>query len=66
MHYGACDFAIDCAIGPTITVLPPNEMWQGLIGQRNHLSTFDALTMSFVNAGSRCAIVVATFPGELS
>lgn len=55
MHYGQCAFSIDCAAGFTctctnavITVLPPNQAWQTLIGQRAHLSTMDSLTMSFL------------------
>ena len=48
MHYDQCAFSTDCPAGtscgcthPTITVLPPNQSWQGLIGQSNHLSYFD-------------------------
>jgi hypothetical protein len=57
MHYPACAFSICCPPGTTcqcptgcatITVLPPNQQWQGLIGQRNHLSQFDGVTMSFL------------------
>jgi len=60
MHYGQCAFS-DCADCPntppttcaeggrTITVLPPNDVqWQGAIGQRTHLSTWDELVMSFL------------------
>jgi hypothetical protein len=46
MHYGANDFSANG--NNTITVLPPNEAWQNRIGQRDHLSRFDALTMSFL------------------
>jgi len=55
MHYGQCSFSIDCPASSTcnctntvITVLPPNQAWQTLIGQRNHLSNCDQLTMSFL------------------
>jgi hypothetical protein len=55
MHYSRCTFSIDCPAGrtcnctnQTITVPSPNQAWQNLIGQRNHLSQFDQLTMSFV------------------
>jgi hypothetical protein len=63
MHYGACGFsccqddnpceAFACTSATpncrTITVLPPNDVdWQDNIGQRDHLSVFDALTMSFL------------------
>ncbi|MFQ5590957.1 MAG: M12 family metallopeptidase [Phycisphaerae bacterium] len=58
MHYGQCSFS-SCgacpndgtctAGGRTITVLPPNDtQWQGAIGQRNHLSDWDVLVMSFL------------------
>jgi hypothetical protein len=56
MHYGQCDFSIDCPPGTTcncvnvtITVLPPyNAQWQNSMGQRNHLSTLDRATLSFL------------------
>jgi astacin len=53
MHYGQSAFFTPatpyCAsISRTITVLPPNQAWQNLIGQRNHLSSMDQLTMSFL------------------
>jgi hypothetical protein len=53
MHYGQSAFFTPttpyCAsIGRTITVLPPNQAWQTLIGQRDHLSEWDILTMSFL------------------
>jgi hypothetical protein len=42
MHYGQCAFAAcGCPDCMTITVLPPNEPWQELIGQRDHLSEGD-------------------------
>lgn len=58
MHYWQCEyslFAPSCPNHPTalyggatITVLPPNEAWQSSIGQRDHLSRLDKLTMSFI------------------
>lgn len=63
MHYGACSFtccrdaepceSFDCASNVTecrtISVVPPFDVdWQNDIGQRTHLSVFDALTMSFL------------------
>lgn len=58
MHYDACAFSICCPLGSTcpcapgcetILVLPPFDVaWQSNIGQRSHLSVFDALTMSFL------------------
>jgi hypothetical protein len=40
MHYG--QFAFSSNGQPTITVLPPNQSFQGSIGQRQHLSVLDA------------------------
>src|SRR5882672_4545857 len=56
MEYDQCAFSTDCAAGFTcacthhvIDVLPPNDtFWQSRIGQRNHLSDFDKLIMSFL------------------
>lgn len=48
MHYG--QFQASGNGGPTITVLPPNEQWQDLIGQRDHMSAWDARVMSFLYA----------------
>src|SRR5262245_6882457 len=59
MHYGQCFFsknnncpAISADFpdgGVTITVLPPNDAnWQNNIGQRNHLSTLDRASVSFL------------------
>ncbi len=56
MHYGQCSFAIEClpdtscaCLFESITVLPPNDtVWQNAIGQRDHLSFLDELTMSFL------------------
>lgn len=51
MHYSQFDFT-NCnpavAGCETIIVLPPNNAWQSLIGQRDHLSDLDQLTMSFL------------------
>lgn len=57
MHYPRCAFSNCCPAGSTcscatecqtITVLPPNEAWQNVIGQRNHLSVGDAETAAFL------------------
>lgn len=54
MHYGSCGFSIcdDCTSASacrTITVKPAYAAdWQANIGQRNHLSRMDAMTMSFL------------------
>ena len=52
MHYSKCAASTDCPAGYTcecthytITVPPPNTQWQGLIGQRTHLSQLDATGM---------------------
>lgn len=47
MHYSQCAFAINnCMNCRTISVPPPNEEWQELIGQRSHLSTSDITGMN--------------------
>lgn len=53
MHYDKCAFSIDCPAGSTcncsnltISVLPPNQHWTDLIGQRNHLSDLDKSGMA--------------------
>lgn len=56
MQYDQCAFSIDCPAGSTcactnhtIDVLPTNAtFWQSRIGQRDHLSAFDQLVMSFL------------------
>jgi hypothetical protein len=57
MHYGQCAFSVcggcpnsgSCTEGGrTIIVLPPNDAWQGAIGQTTHLSYWDSLVMSFL------------------
>ena len=54
MHYGPSGFFTPtnpyCAgIGRTITVRPPYDtQWQDEIGQRDHLSDFDEMTMAFL------------------
>jgi len=62
-HYGYYDFISvmhypdwafydptdpDCTEPYSITVLPPNEAYQSLIGQRDSLTYLDRITMSFV------------------
>ena len=53
MHYDSCAVSTDCPHGYTcacshytITVPPPNTYWQGLIGQRTHLSQLDGEGMA--------------------
>lgn len=49
MHYGQTAFLqASPTCTRTIVVKPPNETWQTLIGQRDHLSDMDKLTMSFL------------------
>src|SRR5262249_9687367 len=56
MHYGQCEFASNCDCdknkdckNPTITVNAPfTGQWQKKIGQRDHLSYMDGVTMSFL------------------
>jgi hypothetical protein len=54
MHYDQCAFSIGCPPGTscgcapgteTITVQAPYAQWQNLIGQRDHFSHFDSVTM---------------------
>ncbi|NOT02019.1 MAG: hypothetical protein HOP29_15500 [Phycisphaerales bacterium] len=56
MHYGQCAFAnCSCPSSCTaITVLPPNQSWQNLIGQRNHMSVLDAAGMAAVYGTPDC------------
>lgn len=72
MHYSECGFS--CCNDPnapcgasscsgqsscrTITVLPPYEGWQSLIGQRDHLSTNDVLDMQNVYGSGRIQVYV--------
>ncbi len=46
MHYPGTAFTSNGQ--QTITVLPPNQSWQNLIGQRNHLSIGDAATIASI------------------
>jgi hypothetical protein len=46
MHYSQDSFSTNGL--PTITVLPPNQAWQNLIGQRDHFSTLDSMIMSYL------------------
>lgn len=66
MHYGQFDFSRNGL--PTITVLPPNEGWQDLIGQRDHLSAGDVGTMQHLYGGCSLppppASVVASEPPD--
>jgi Astacin (Peptidase family M12A) len=70
MHYDKCAFSTDCPTARgcacthyTITVPPPNTQWQGLIGQRTHLSQLDGAGMAqrYMAPGYN-APVVATNP----
>jgi hypothetical protein len=48
----------------TIVVKPPNEAWQTLIGQRDHLSDMDKLTMSFLYPQSDWRFVDWSYGGD--
>lgn len=63
MHYDRCAFSTCCPAGSTcncaascqtITVLPPNQAWQNLIGQRTHLSAGDGAGMAFLYGSAVC------------
>ncbi len=69
MHYGQSDFFTPTtpycgSIGRTITVLPPNQAWQNLIGQRTHFSDLDQLTMSFLYAQPNWRFVDGAYAGS--
>ncbi|MCB0167524.1 MAG: M12 family metallopeptidase [Anaerolineae bacterium] len=72
MHYDQCAFSKACPIGSscncgittTITVLPPNQSWQSRIGQLNHLSKLDNLTMSFLYPENGWRFVDRTHTGS--
>jgi hypothetical protein len=74
MHYDQCAFSVACPIGQTcacgitttITVKPPNEAWQTLIGQRTHLSYLDKTTMSFLYPYPGWVFVDAAYGGTPS
>lgn len=68
MHYGQTAFFTPAtqyciSIGRTITVLPPNQAWQSLIGQRTHFSTMDQLTMSFLYPQANWRFVNGAYTG---
>ena len=69
MHYGQCAFSTcgDCGADlvncRTITVKPAYESWQTLIGQRDHLSYFNALVMSFLYPEPNWRFVQASHGG---
>lgn len=65
MHYGQCAFAIfTCPPNVTIAVRSPNEAWQNQIGQRNHLSDIDTLTVSFLYSQPNWRFVDSTNSGS--
>ena len=72
MQYDQCSFSIDCPEGSTcactrhtIDVLPPNDtFWQSRIGQRDHLSTFDQLVMSFLYRENDWVFVNLAYTGS--
>jgi hypothetical protein len=72
MHYGQCDFSIDCPAGygcscthVSITVLPPYDtQWQTRIGQRGHLSDWDKLVMSFLYPYANWRFVDGSYSGS--
>lgn len=75
MHYDDCAFSVCCPLGQacscssscrTITVLPPNEVWQQGIGQLSHLSFWDGRLMSFLYAESNWRFVNRAFTGSQS
>jgi hypothetical protein len=70
MHYGQCAFSIDCPIAAcnctnlVITVREPNQQWQTLIGQRDHLSALDQATVSFLYPFTGWRFLDCTYNGS--
>lgn len=71
MHYDQCGFSIDCAAGTTcactntvMTVLPPNQNQQTLIGQRTHLSSLDRATVGFLYPFDNWTLLDCTYNGS--
>src|SRR5262249_23917128 len=70
MHYGQCAFSIDCPVvacnctHTVITVLEPNQQWQTLIGQRDHLSALDQATVSFLYPWTGWHFLDCTYNGS--
>lgn len=64
MHYDQFAFSISPGVLPTISVLAPNRAWQTLIGQRDHLSRWDQLVMSFLYPFSNWVFVDQTVAGS--
>lgn len=61
MHYGQFDFSSNGQ--RTITVKPPNESWQSRIGQYDHLSRLDILTVSSLYPESNWRFLDRTYTG---
>jgi len=61
MHYGRRDFSRNGM--DTITVLQNPGYWQDRIGQRDHLSQFDALIMGFIYSRANWRFVDASYGG---
>lgn len=71
MHYDQCAFSIDCPAGSTcactntvMTVLPPNQGQQTLIGQRTHLSSLDKASVSFLYPFGNWSLLDCTYNGS--
>ena len=68
MHYGACDFVLPTLTCPddyTIQVREPySDTWQQTIGQRDHLSRLDGLTMSFLYPEQNWRFVDSNYTGS--
>lgn len=70
MHYARCAFSTGCAVGTTCNCSVSQEtiqvkapyaaQWQANIGKQDHLSYFDAITMSFLYPRGDVRFVDAT------
>jgi len=71
MHYDQCSFSVDCPAGSScnctntvITALAPNQGWQTVMGQRDHLSALDRATVSFLYPQANWRFLDCTYNGS--
>lgn len=75
MHYHPCSFSTGCPLGTscgcavgteTITALPAYASQQALMGNREYISHFDAMTLSFVYSFSNWRFVDVNYTGTFA